>query len=173
MATKEGKPKRWLFKSFYKSSSNKNQKPKSIPEPKPEPELERDVFVTKDWNKPAAGLLDNNLLLRKLEGFQIDEKGGGGDCGRRDLELRRGGGGGGGGNAVEGRRSVSQVEANVASSVAFLQVKVLVTDMPGYMQVHAFRSARRTYDSLEKFSSKHIAYNMKKVMYIIIINFQN
>ncbi|KAA8535075.1 hypothetical protein F0562_030078 [Nyssa sinensis] len=64
--------------------------------------------------------------------------------------------------SIEARKSVSHVETNVASVAAFLQVKVLVTDMPGFMQVHAFRCARRTYDSLEKFSSKHMAYNMKK-----------
>ncbi|XAR66920.1 Dynein ATPase [Bertholletia excelsa] len=63
---------------------------------------------------------------------------------------------------VEARRSVSQVEVNAAAVAAYLQVKVLVTDMPGFMQVHAFRCARRTYDDLEKFSSKHLAFNMKK-----------
>ncbi|CAN4094318.1 unnamed protein product [Withania somnifera] len=57
---------------------------------------------------------------------------------------------------------VTHVELNVASMAAILQVKVLVTDMPGFMQVHAFKCARTTYDSLEKFSSKHMAYNMKK-----------
>lgn len=60
------------------------------------------------------------------------------------------------------RKSVSQVETNVAAVAAFLQVKVLVTDMPGFMQVHAFRCARTSMDSLEKFSSKHIAHNLKK-----------
>ncbi|CAN4096408.1 unnamed protein product [Withania somnifera] len=60
------------------------------------------------------------------------------------------------------RKSVPHVELNVASMAAILQVKVLVTDMPGFMQVHAFKCARTTYDSLEKFSSKHMAYNMKK-----------
>ncbi|PHT51587.1 Dynein light chain 1, cytoplasmic [Capsicum baccatum] len=60
------------------------------------------------------------------------------------------------------RKSVTNVELNVASMAAILQVKVLVTDMPGFMQVHAFKCARNTYDSLEKFSSKHMAYNMKK-----------
>ncbi|XP_058182464.1 uncharacterized protein LOC131300573 [Rhododendron vialii] len=76
----------------------------------------------------------------------------------------------GGGDVVEvrksvsavGRKSVSHVETNVASVAAFLQVKVLVTDMPGFMQVHAFRCARTSMDSLEKFSSKHIAHNLKK-----------
>ncbi|XVF88398.1 hypothetical protein PTKIN_Ptkin19aG0048000 [Pterospermum kingtungense] len=42
------------------------------------------------------------------------------------------------------------------------EVKILVSDMSGFMQVHAFRCARRTYDSLEKFSSIHMAYNMMK-----------
>ncbi|OIT01558.1 PREDICTED: uncharacterized protein LOC109228150 [Nicotiana attenuata] len=60
------------------------------------------------------------------------------------------------------RKSVTHVELNVASMAAILQVKVLVTDMPGFMQVHAFKCARTTYDSLEKFSSKHMACNMKK-----------
>ncbi|XP_006364919.1 uncharacterized protein [Solanum tuberosum] len=60
------------------------------------------------------------------------------------------------------RKSLTHVELNVASMAVILQVKVLVTDMPGFMQVHAFKCARTTYDSLEKFSSKHMAYNMKK-----------
>lgn len=61
----------------------------------------------------------------------------------------------------EARKSVSQIET-LSSVVAYLQVKVLVSDMPSFMQVHAFRCARRTYDSLEKFSAKHIAHNIKK-----------
>ncbi|QHN80602.1 hypothetical protein HN51_057531 [Arachis hypogaea] len=61
----------------------------------------------------------------------------------------------------EGRKSVSQIET-LSSVAAYLQVKVLVSDMPSFMQLHAFRSARRTFDSLEQFSSKHIAHNIKK-----------
>ncbi|CAO2841279.1 unnamed protein product [Amaranthus hypochondriacus] len=87
-----------------------------------------------------------------------------------------------------GRKSVSHVENNVAyvgrfvednarksngaklendviSMIELLQVKVLVTDMPAFMQIHAFQCARNTYDSLEKFSAKHIAYNLKKVQF--------
>ncbi|CAI0389484.1 unnamed protein product [Linum tenue] len=76
----------------------------------------------------------------------------------------------GGGAVVErGRKSVSHVENNLGSVAEFLQVKVLVTDMPGFMQVHAFRCARRTFDSLEKFSSKHMAYNLKKGLTCIIM----
>ncbi|KAF6164578.1 hypothetical protein GIB67_025404 [Kingdonia uniflora] len=65
-------------------------------------------------------------------------------------------------NIPEARKSVSHVETNVTSVGSFLQVKVLAVDMPGYMQVHAFRCARRTYDSLEKYSSKYMAFNIKK-----------
>ncbi|XP_010250035.1 PREDICTED: uncharacterized protein LOC104592387 [Nelumbo nucifera] len=66
------------------------------------------------------------------------------------------------GDLVEARKSVSHVETNISSVAAFLQVKVLAVDMPAPMQVHAFRCARRTFDSLDKFSAKHMAYNMKK-----------
>ncbi|XP_057485195.1 uncharacterized protein LOC130771576 isoform X1 [Actinidia eriantha] len=97
--------------------------------------------------------------LRKSKTYRENERGGG----RRVVD--------GGGEVVEGRKSlsnmearksVSHVETSVAAVAGFLSVKVLVTDMPGFMQVHAFRCARTTYDSLEKFSSKHMAYNMKK-----------
>lgn len=74
-------------------------------------------------------------------------------------------------NIVEGRKSVSQIET-LSSVIAYLQVKVLVSDMPSFMQVHAFRCARRTYDSLEEFSSKHIAHNIKKVrMQLMLASF--
>ncbi|XP_019462766.1 PREDICTED: uncharacterized protein LOC109361697 [Lupinus angustifolius] len=65
------------------------------------------------------------------------------------------------GKFVEARKSVSQIET-LSSVVKHLQVKVLVSDMPSFMQVHAFRCARRTCDSLDNFSSKHIAHNIKK-----------
>ncbi|XP_045830523.1 uncharacterized protein LOC123921864 [Trifolium pratense] len=65
------------------------------------------------------------------------------------------------GKFVEARKSVSQIET-LSSVIEYLQVKVLVSDMPSFMQVNAFRCARNTYDSLEEFSSKHIAHNIKK-----------
>ncbi|KAI3827337.1 hypothetical protein L1987_01410 [Smallanthus sonchifolius] len=54
------------------------------------------------------------------------------------------------------------VMINVAEVADLYQVRVLVTDMPPFMQVHAFRCARRTFDSLDKFSPRQIAFNMKK-----------
>ncbi|PWA43267.1 Dynein light chain, type 1/2 [Artemisia annua] len=66
-----------------------------------------------------------------------------------------------------GRRSVENradmVMINIGEVADLLQVRVIVTDMPGFMQVHAFRCARQTFDSLEKFSARQIALNMKKV----------
>ncbi|CAN8244168.1 unnamed protein product [Cochlearia groenlandica] len=71
-----------------------------------------------------------------------------------------------GGAVEEGRKSVSHVErdtaARIASAAEMLTVKILAADMPGFMQAHAFRCARTTLDSLEKFSSKHMAFNLKK-----------
>ncbi|KAL8208739.1 hypothetical protein R6Q57_008151 [Mikania cordata] len=65
-----------------------------------------------------------------------------------------------------GRRSVGNTAemgvANVGPVAALLQVRVLVTDMPAFMQIHAFRCARQTFDSLEIFSPKQIALNIKK-----------
>ncbi|PWA33932.1 dynein light chain, type 1/2 [Artemisia annua] len=65
-----------------------------------------------------------------------------------------------------GRRSVGNAAemgiGKVEQVATVLQVRVLVTDMPPFMQIHAFRCARQTYDSLEKFSAKQIALNLKK-----------
>ncbi|KAL7259809.1 hypothetical protein ACSBR1_005637 [Camellia fascicularis] len=55
-------------------------------------------------------------------------------------------------SSIEGKKSVSHVKNNV----------VAVAAVAAFLPVQAFRCARRTYDSLEKFSSKHIAYNLKK-----------
>ncbi|KMT02907.1 hypothetical protein BVRB_8g194830 [Beta vulgaris subsp. vulgaris] len=68
------------------------------------------------------------------------------------------------GNFVEkARESIgAKMENDMVSAIELLQVKVLVTDMPGFMQIQAFQCARKTYDSLEKFSAKHVAYNLKK-----------
>ncbi|XP_062149532.1 uncharacterized protein LOC133858101 [Alnus glutinosa] len=126
------------FMSIYKSTAGNHIR-------QPVPEL------------PAVHAVDKrsvqrSWLLRKSKTCKEIERGG-----RRVAED-----GGVKGELVEARKSVSHVETNLASVATFLQVKVLVSDMPGFMQVHAFRCARRTYDSLDKFSSKHMAFNVKK-----------
>ncbi|KAJ4958784.1 hypothetical protein NE237_025895 [Protea cynaroides] len=97
----------------------------------------------------ASKSLSRNWVLRKSRTCHEEEHAGGGDTGEVNL--------------MEARKSVSHVETNLSSVTAFLQVKVLATDMPGFIQVHAFQCARTTYDSFENFSTKHMAYNMKKV----------
>ncbi|KAF5812724.1 putative dynein ATPase [Helianthus annuus] len=69
--------------------------------------------------------------------------------------------------AVAGRRSAENraemVMVDVGMVAELLGVRrVLVTDMPGFMQVHAFRCARQSLGSLEKFSPKQVAFNIKK-----------
>lgn len=156
MATKE-KQKIKGFMGFYKFSISKS-KPKpadqsTLGPPKPEKNVPPDTLLLKKMEP-----IPNNLLLKQLENFQdiVPDHGD-----RRKIE-RGGGRGGAGGGFVEARRSVSHVETNLSSVASFLQIKVLVSDMPGFMQTHAFRCARTTYDSQEKFSSRHMAYNMKK-----------
>ncbi|KAD6454615.1 hypothetical protein E3N88_09321 [Mikania micrantha] len=67
---------------------------------------------------------------------------------------------------VAGRRSAENraemVMINVGEVAELFQVRVLMTDMPAFMQVHAFRCARRTFDSLDISSPRQIAFNMKK-----------
>ncbi|PHT79693.1 hypothetical protein T459_17745 [Capsicum annuum] len=41
-------------------------------------------------------------------------------------------------------------------------VKVVSVDMPPFMQIHAVNCARKTHDSLEKFTSKALAFTLKK-----------
>ncbi|XP_039043068.1 uncharacterized protein LOC120182134 [Hibiscus syriacus] len=139
MASRENKQRKLIggfLSSFYRSGTRSQKS-------KPEPPVAAN-------NKPVPP----SLLLKKLENGQTVDKDGQKGIKKKGIE--------GGKVVVEGRKSVSHIETNLSSVISFLQVKVLVSDMPGFMQVHAFRSARRTYDSLEKFSSRHMAYNIKK-----------
>ncbi|KAL9443404.1 hypothetical protein AB3S75_016710 [Citrus x aurantiifolia] len=170
MATKEKQKKRSLFPSFYKLSGIKNHhKPKSQPavavvsrsQSQQQSHSHASNLQNRQETEPAVLRSNNNLVLKNLGAFEQIANGG-----RRSVDGGGGGGGRGINNYAEARKSVSHVETNLgtnlASVISFLQVKVLACDMPGFMQVHAFRCARTTYDSLEKFSSKHIAFNIKK-----------
>ncbi|OMO61423.1 putative axonemal dynein light chain [Corchorus capsularis] len=159
MATKENKQRKLsgFLSTFYRSTSKLHKPKDQIPPPA--------AAATAVVNNNNKHVNPQSFLLKKLENCQALELQGGSRGLEREFELGApggGGGDGGGGKIVEGRKSVSHVETNLPSVVSFLQVKVLVSDMPGFMQVHAFRCARRTYDSLEKFSPRHMAYNMKK-----------
>ncbi|XP_008811857.1 uncharacterized protein LOC103722907 [Phoenix dactylifera] len=67
---------------------------------------------------------------------------------------------------VPGRKSLPHVEMmNVdreEAAAASLRVKAMAADMPVFMQLHAFRCARRAHDSQDSFSSRQMAHDMKK-----------
>ncbi|XP_062010587.1 uncharacterized protein LOC133726973 [Rosa rugosa] len=136
----EKKPKK-SFMSSYKPSPGRHLKPDS------KPDMVDKYPVLRSWFSLSRKSKTRQEVLDQFEHAQSQRE-------EPDKQV---------GVVVESaRKSVSHVESNLVSVASFLQVKVLVSDMPGFMQVHAFRSARRTYDSLEKFSPKHMAYNLKK-----------
>ncbi|BAB90626.1 dynein light chain-like protein [Oryza sativa Japonica Group] len=63
---------------------------------------------------------------------------------------------------VPGRKSMPEVEINMKEVVSVLGVKVMAADMSPFMQLHAFRCAKRSHDSLDKFSSRQLAHDVKK-----------
>lgn len=72
---------------------------------------------------------------------------------------------------MPGRRSMPEMEINMKEVVAVLGVKVMAADMPPFMQLHAFRCAKRSHDSLDKFSSRQLAHDVKKVSCMQIVIF--
>uniref|UniRef100_A0A7N0VCQ8 Dynein light chain n=1 Tax=Kalanchoe fedtschenkoi TaxID=63787 RepID=A0A7N0VCQ8_KALFE len=144
MVPKQKKMKKSFLMSLYRYSGradNVSQKP--VPEVAPMNVVGKVNIMTRqlscrDTNVNESGSKEDNESSKRQSPAQV--------------------------GAVErGRRSVSQIETNLKSVISFLQVKVMVTDMPGFMQVHAFKVARTSYDSLDRLSSKHIAYDIKKV----------
>lgn len=61
------------------------------------------------------------------------------------------------------RRSFCGSRVELADVFANNGVKVVAVDMPPFMQIHAVECARKTHDSLEKFTSKTLALSLKKV----------
>ncbi|XP_062079682.1 uncharacterized protein LOC133784276 [Humulus lupulus] len=161
MAATNEKQKKAGFMSLYKPAAATGTYRFHLPEPKKAGDDGGDYsknYISRSWffmRKPKGVVRskDHQVDHDLHGGEKVIQQGGGGSggCGGGEKPL-----------VVKGRKSVSHVETNLGSVVAFLQVKVLVSDMPSFMQVHAFRCARRTYDSLEKFSAKHMAYNIKK-----------
>lgn len=67
------------------------------------------------------------------------------------------------------RRSFCGSQVELADFLAHNGAKVVSVDMPPYMQIHAVDCARKTHDSLEKFTSKTLALTLKKVITVIIL----
>lgn len=60
------------------------------------------------------------------------------------------------------RRSFCSSQKELADFFSCNGVKVVSVDMPPFMQIHAVDCARKTYDSLEKFTAKTLASTLKK-----------
>ncbi|KAJ9145942.1 hypothetical protein P3X46_028269 [Hevea brasiliensis] len=60
------------------------------------------------------------------------------------------------------RRSFCGSQVELADFLAHNGAKVVSVDMPPFMQIHAVDCARKTHDSLEKFTSKTLALTLKK-----------
>ncbi|CAK7322914.1 unnamed protein product [Dovyalis caffra] len=63
---------------------------------------------------------------------------------------------------IERRRSFCGSQAELADFLASNGAKIVSVDMPPFMQIHAIGCARKTCDSLEKFTSKTLALTLKK-----------
>ncbi|XP_060196366.1 uncharacterized protein LOC132625806 [Lycium barbarum] len=60
------------------------------------------------------------------------------------------------------RKSFCSSKIELADFFSCSGVKVVAVDMPPFMQIHAVNCARKTHDSLEKFTSKALALTLKK-----------
>ncbi|XP_048445425.1 uncharacterized protein LOC103958787 [Pyrus x bretschneideri] len=140
-------------KSFLKS----NPHPKSF-----DPRSEKQSKKTEESEKPKKLSRDVVAVVNKkkevqngLVGFEEKKKF---DSGRRLSVSSAASGGGGGGR----RKSLSGSQVQLADVLASNGVRVVSADMPPFMQIHAVECARKTHDSLEKFTSKTLALTLKK-----------
>ncbi|XP_061373512.1 uncharacterized protein LOC133315850 [Gastrolobium bilobum] len=60
------------------------------------------------------------------------------------------------------RRSLCGSQVDLGYVFAVNGVKVVSADMPPFMQIHAVDFARKAFDSMEKFTSKTLAFTLKK-----------
>ncbi|KAL9270841.1 Dynein light chain, cytoplasmic-like protein [Drosera capensis] len=68
----------------------------------------------------------------------------------------------GGGGGIGRRRSVCDLKVELGDFFVKNGVRVVSVDMAPLMQIHAVSCARKTCDSLEKFTSKTLALTLKK-----------
>ncbi|CAH2072312.1 unnamed protein product [Thlaspi arvense] len=155
MGNEEKPKKKRSLMNFYRFSTTTSKQSLINPKSKPNKISIPSSISQEEVSKPIVVVQPNktqNHLMRDT--FELETSSGN--------ERKEGGGGA----AEEGRKSVSHVErdtaARIAAAAEMLTVRILAADMPGFMQAHAFRCARTTLDSLEKFSSKHMAFNLKK-----------
>lgn len=91
----------------------------------------------------------DNVVVAKVEREPM--KGEGGNHG--DVKMV--------GGVIE-KRSLCDAQVELANFLAKNCAKVVSADMPPFMKIHAVGLARKTKDSLEKFTSKSLALALKK-----------
>ncbi|XP_073158060.1 uncharacterized protein [Henckelia pumila] len=60
------------------------------------------------------------------------------------------------------RKSICGSQIELSGFFSCAGVRVVAVDMPPSVQIHAVNCARKTHDSLEKFTSKSLAFTLKK-----------
>lgn len=117
-------------------------------------ELDKKFHVVKanEKKKELPEELDFKGLQEKLKNLEVEDVQDGQDSKRLSVSLPLGG----------GRRSFCGSQAELAGVFAVTGVKVVSVDMPPFMQIHVADCARKTYDSMEKLSSKTLALTLKK-----------
>ncbi|KAL2515939.1 uncharacterized protein Fot_29910 [Forsythia ovata] len=121
---------------------------KNISEIKKEPKKSsyEDIDVKKESQLMPTSLLETDQIMKRFQqGYEM----------RRPSisSLPMNGG---------TRRSFCSSHIELADFFSCNGVKVVAVDMPPFMQIHAVDCARKTHDSLEKFTSKTLAFALKK-----------
>lgn len=120
--------------------------------------------LKKDLNPPKKSSFDeadvkkgSKLMVdeEKMKGFQEMGEMRGGRNSLSSIPPTVNGGGG-------RRRSFCTSQLELADFFSCSGVKVVAVDMPPFMQIHAVNCARKAHDSLEKFTSKTLAFTLKK-----------
>ncbi|CAL4975900.1 unnamed protein product [Urochloa decumbens] len=139
MAARQGsrrtKADQWLFGGKWRGTSKETRHP-VVPEAKPpNPTVVQDEGICLEKSRVHVSGLGQRRSI---------------DMQRKSIDI------------APGRRSMPEMEINMKEVVAVLGVKVMAADMPPFMQLHAFRCAKRSHDSLDKFSSRQLAHDVKK-----------
>ncbi|KAF2297375.1 hypothetical protein GH714_022065 [Hevea brasiliensis] len=102
----------------------------------------QEMLVIEKKKEIHATVKDNKEVKDPVEGLDIK---------RMTFSLRGG-----------RRRSFGGSQVELADFLAHNGAKLVSVDMPPFMQIHAVDCARKTCDSLEKFTSKTLALTLKK-----------
>ncbi|KAL3639547.1 hypothetical protein CASFOL_017454 [Castilleja foliolosa] len=145
--------------TFTKSSSQRERNSSFTPVPKILKKNEKNYYLDSDFKNPSC---EKDLKISSFEALMSKglgiEKGllneGNNKSSLSSIPPVVNGGG--------RRRSFCNSQVELVDFLACNGVKVVAVDMPPFMQVHAVDCARKTHDSLEKFTSKTLACTLKK-----------